>query len=110
MNADNIDSLLRLRGVKGRMNMSDVRGAAEALKTGFEASKESWPNVKDYNAEKNPVCQCSESSLHAEVDLMKAIVDVRAEECGIAAQTLCQTKELSLIAQGVRENIEVLQG
>lgn len=106
-----VSDLLRLRGIKGKLSMDDIRDIVDALTKGFNAKPKDWPDVREFNAihGKN-ICHTQDCPLHAQIDLMKAIVDVRADENDIAAQTICTSKDLSFLAQDATDDLELLEG
>ena len=73
-----------------------------SVKTGLNCPEEGAPQTK--------VSQRSEANVDIAVDLMNAIVRLRARENKIAPQTLAPHAELMKLARGHDEECELLKG
>ncbi|MEC4272472.1 ribonuclease D, partial [Adlercreutzia sp. R25] len=80
----------------------DARQVAAALVKGLDRAPSEWPEL-----DKSPK---SERNVDAELDLMEALVRLRAKENDIAMQTLASRGELASVARGYTEGIDVLKG
>jgi len=97
-----IDDLFMVRGVRERLGTRDARAVVAALVRGLDAPPEQWPEL-DKSLK-------SEPNVDAELDLMEALVRLRARENDIAMQTLASHGELARVARGYRDDIDVLKG
>lgn len=97
-----IDELFMVRGVREKLCTRDARAVAAALVRGLDAPVEKWPELDK--------CLKSEPNVDAELDLMEAIVRLRAKENDIAMQTLASHGDLAKVARGYREGVDVLRG
>ena len=100
--ARTIDELFMVRGVREKLCTRDARAVAAALVRGLDAPPETWPELEK--------CLKSEPNVDAELDLMEALVRLRARENDIAMQTLAPHGELARIARGYRHGIDMLTG
>lgn len=82
-----IDDLFLIRGVREKLNTRDARAVATVLVRGLDAAPDTWPEL-----DKSPK---SERNVDAELDLMEALVRLRAKENDIAMQTLASRTELA---------------
>ena len=71
-----IDDLFLIRGVREKLNTRDARAVATVLVRGLDAAPDTWPEL-----DKSPK---SERNVDAELDLMEALVRLRAKENDIA--------------------------
>lgn len=97
-----IDELFLVRGVREKLNTRDARLVAGLIVKGLDAPPESWPEL-----DKSPK---SERNVDAELDLMEALVRLRAKENDIAMQTLASRSELAAVARGYTDESDVLRG
>ena len=97
-----IDDLFMVRGVRERLGTRDARAVVAALVRGLDAPPEQWPEL-DKSLK-------SEPNVDAELDLMEALVRLRARENDIAMQTLASHGELARVARGYRTDVDVLKG
>ena len=100
--ARTIDELFMVRGMREKLCTRDARAVVAALVRGLDAPPEQWPEL-DKSLK-------SEPNVDAELDLMEALVRLRAKENDIAMQTLASHGELARVARGYRDDIDVLKG
>ncbi len=94
--------LLEVRGLASRLSHKAVNQILEAVRKGVETPQEQLPKKEHHD-----------KGLHEAdgiVDLMSALVSVRAAENGVAAPVLVNREELSKLARGHREDLGVLEG
>lgn len=97
-----IDDLFLIRGVREKLNTRDARAVATVLVRGLDAAPDTWPEL-----DKSPK---SERNVDAELDLMEALVRLRAKENDIAMQTLASRTDLARVARGYTADVDVLRG
>lgn len=97
-----IDDLFMVRGVRERLTTRDARQLIELVVAALDSSPDAWPEL--------PSSARSEPNVDAEVDLMMAIVRLRARQHGIAIPTLASHSDLVAIARGHYENVDILKG
>ena len=97
-----IDDLFLIRGVREKLNTRDARAVATVLVRGLDAAPDTWPEL-----DKSPK---SERNVDAELDLMEALVRLRAKENDLAMQTLASRSELARVARGYTADVDVLRG
>ena len=100
--ARSIDELFMVRGMRERVTTRDARAVVALMVKGFDAPAEEWPEY-DQGAR-------SERNVDAEVDLMTALVRLRAKENGVAFQTLASHGDLAAVARGHVDNVDLLRG
>lgn len=100
--ARSIDELFMVRGMREKLPTRDARAVAALLRKGLDAPQDQWP-VLDRASK-------SEPNVDAQLDLMEAVVRLRARENGIAMQTLASRDDLARLARGYTEEVDVLRG
>ncbi len=100
--ARTIDELFMVRGMRDRLSTRDARKVVQLICAGMDLPAEQWP---DYDRSSK-----NEPNVDAELDLMTALVRLRAKENDIAMQTLASHNDLSNLARGYRDNVDVLRG
>lgn len=100
--ATTIDSLFMVRGVRERLPTRDARTVAALMKEAFQLPEEEWPEI-DRSSRNEP-------NVDVELDLMNALVRLRARENDIAMQTLASHGDLCAVARGHTEGVDVLRG
>lgn len=100
--ARTIDELFMVRGVREKLGTRDARAVVAAMVRGLDAPADSWPELDKPSK--------SEPNVDAELDLMEALVRLRARENDIAMQTLASHNELCRVARGYRDDVDVLKG
>lgn len=100
--ATNIDELFMVRGVKQHISTRDARDVVALIAKGIATPPSEQPHLD------NP--QHNEPNVDAALDLMQALVRLRAKENGIAMQTLASHGDLALVARGHAEKADVMKG
>lgn len=99
--ACSIDELFMVRGLSDRMSTKEARCVVAAIRTGLELPKDQWP------ANDRP--SRNEANVDIQLDVMSALVRLRARENDIAFQTLASHNDLAEVARG-HQDVEVLRG
>lgn len=97
-----LDELYMVRGMREALKPGDARKALACIKRGLACPEEDLPRLQGR--------QKNEANVDVAVDLMNAIVHVRARESRIAPQTLAPQTELMKLARGHDEECELLKG
>ena len=97
-----IDDLFMVRGIRERLSTRDARAVIALMVAALDSSPEAWPELQQ--------APRSERNVDAQVDLMMAIVRLRARENDIAIQTLASHSDLVKVARGHYEGAEILKG
>lgn len=100
--ARTIDELFMVRGMRERLCTKDARAVVALMSKGLDAPPDTWPELDR--------CSKSEPNVDAQLDLMCAIVRLRAKESGVAFPTLASHDDLARVARGYREGIDLLRG
>lgn len=100
--AKTIDELYMVRGLRESLRTDDARRVVEAIRRGLECPKEDLPTFGNRNR--------NEENVDVVVDLMGAIVHLRAKENHIAVQTLAPHSELTKLARGQKKDCILLKG
>ena len=100
--ARSLDELYMVRGMREALRPAEGRVALKCIKRGLECPEEDLPVISKPHK--------SEANVDIAVDLMNAIVHLRARENRIAAQTLAPQAELMKLARGHGEGCELLSG
>ncbi len=100
--ARTIDELFMVRGLSDRLSTKDAREVATLMKAALDSAPATWPELDK--------CGKSEPNVDMQIDLMSALVRVRAKENDVAFQTLASHADLTRIARGYRTDTELLQG
>lgn len=98
----NLDELYMVRGMRESLKPADARRVLQLIKVGLTCPEDELPNI-------HPV-QRNEANVDIAVDLMNAIVRLRARENHIAPQTLAPHAELMKLARGHMDECELLKG
>ena len=98
----NLDELYMVRGMRETLKPADARRVLQLIKIGLTCPEEELPNM--HPAQRN------EANVDIAVDLMNAIVRLRARENHIAPQTLAPHAELMKLARGHVDECELLKG
>ncbi|WP_165170278.1 ribonuclease D [Adlercreutzia sp. ZJ242] len=99
--AATIDDLFMVRGVRERLVTRDARTVAGLMKKAYALPEDEWPEL-DRSSRNEP-------NVDAELDLMNAVVRLRARENGVAMQTLASHADLCQVARG-HTDVDVLRG
>lgn len=97
-----LDELYMVRGLRDSLKAGDARHVLKLIQSGLNCPEEDLPQTK--------VSQRSEANVDIAVDLMNAIVRLRARENKIAPQTLAPHAELMKLARGHDEDCDLLKG
>lgn len=97
-----LDDLFMVRGVSNALKISDARRVLESCRKGLEAPEQEWPDLNR--------CTKTEPNVDPQVDLLSALVKLRAKEAGIAFAVLCSHADLAKIARGHYDEVDVLKG
>ena len=100
--ARTIDELFMVRGMRERLCTKDARTVVALISSALSAPPDTWPELDR--------CGKSEPNVDAELDLMSALVRLRAKENGIAFPTLASHDDLARVARGYREGVDLLRG
>ena len=100
--ARTIDDLFMVRGMREKLNTRDARTVASLMKAAMDASPNTWPEP-DRGGKNEP-------NVDAPLDLMSALVRLRAKENGVAFPTLASHDDLVRVARGYRQGIDLLRG
>lgn len=96
------ERLLEVRGLGSRLNRKAVNELLEAVRRARELPAERLPKL-----ERRPQ---GDVQVEGVVDLMAAVVDIRASENDVAMQVLASRDDLSRLAHGHRDECKVLGG
>ncbi|MEF2559832.1 MAG: ribonuclease D [Eggerthellaceae bacterium] len=97
-----LDELYMVRGMRENLKPADARRVLQLIKIGLTCPEDELPNM--HPAQRN------EANVDIAVDLMNAIVRLRARENHIAPQTLAPHAELMKLARGHVDECELLKG
>lgn len=100
--ATTIDELYMVRGIRDRLGCKDARELAALMKKGLLADPDDYPCLEQ--------ARISEENVDSALDLMLALVRVRAKENGVAMQTLAPHADLVALARGYEEEACVMSG
>lgn len=100
--ARTIDELFMVRGISDRLSTKDARAIVSLISSALDAPPDTWPELDR--------CSKSEPNVDAELDLMSALVRLRAKENDIAFPTLASHDDLARVARGYREDVDLLRG
>ncbi len=100
--ATTIDELFMVRGMRERLSTRDARIVASLMAEALAKPESQWP---EYDRSSR-----SERNVDASLDLMNALLRLRAKENDIAMQTLATHDDLTLLARGHDDDVEVLKG
>lgn len=96
-----IDDLFMIRGVRERLSMRDARAVMVLVRAALDSGPEAWPELDR--------CSKSEPNVDVQIDLLMAIVRIRSRESGIAIPTLASHDDLTRLARGHYDEVEVLR-
>lgn len=97
-----IDDLFMIRGIRERLTTADARAVVELVRSALDASPEAWPEL--------PPAGRNEPNVDVQVDMLMAIVRMRARENDVAIPTLASHSDLVAIARGHYEGVDLLKG
>ena len=97
-----IDDLFMVRGVREKLSTRDAREVAALLCKGMDLPEDQWPEAT--RSERN------ERNVDIEVDLMSALLRLRARQAGVAPQAIASASDLAAFARNYRGEHELLHG
>lgn len=100
--ARTIDDLYMVRGVREKLPVRDAREVLARMNKATSRPKSEWPELDKPSR--------SERNVDASLDLMCALVRLRAKENGVAMQTLASHSDLTALARGHFEGIDLMRG
>ena len=100
--ATTIDELFMVRGMRDRLPTADARTVVALMKKAYALPQNEWPELDRSGR--------SEPNVDAQIDLMTALVRLRAKENGIAMQTLANHSDLAMVARGHIEGADIMKG
>lgn len=100
--AKNVDELYMVRGLRDSLKIEDARKVVECIKKGLTCPEKDLPPVGE--KPKN------EQNVDIIVDIMTALVHLRARENHIAPQTLASQAELMKLARGYYDECDLMKG
>ena len=100
--ARTIDDLYMVRGVREKLPVRDARVVIERMNKARSLPKNEWPNLGKPSR--------NERNVDASIDLMAALVRLRAKENGVAMQTLASHSDLAALARGHSEGSDLMRG
>lgn len=100
--ARTVDSLFLVRGVRDKLGTKDGRAVVSLICKGLDAPRETWPELSKHSR--------NEANVDELVDLMSAVMHMRASEHGIAPQTLASRDDLTALARGHNEESNLSRG
>ena len=100
--ARTIDDLYMVRGVREKLPVRDAREVLARMNKATSRPKNEWPELDKPSR--------SERNVDASLDLMCALVRLRAKESGVAMQTLASHSDLTALARGHFEGIDLMRG
>ena len=106
----NLDELYTMRGIKKSMSMDDCRAVLKAIEKGKKYSKEECKKLKDQRSIDFNDKHGNDRECAAEVDLMSALIKLRAKENHIAPQVLATNSDVKKLAHGITEGVSILKG
>lgn len=98
----NKEQLQVIRGVSGVLNKRTVNKVLNCVKTVAHMDPKDYPRLASYPR--------GEAKLDGVVNLMAALVELRAHQNDVATPTLACRDELSRLAHGHREDLSILSG
>lgn len=97
-----IDDLFMIRGMRERLTTRDARALIELVVAALDSAPDAWPEL--------PAAGRSEPNVDTQVDMLMAVVRIRAKQNGIAIPTLASHSDLVDIARGHYDDVDILKG
>lgn len=97
-----IDDLFMVRGVREHTSVRDARAIIDLFRKVYKMPESEWPESEQ------PVKNFP--NVDFALDLMEALVRLRAKENDIAMQTLASRSELAKVARGITSGVNLLKG
>lgn len=101
-NPKTIDRLLDVRGLSSKLNVKSARQVLDAVAAGKNCPPDDYPVLAKHSS--------GEPGIEGAVDLLAAVVDVRAKENGVAVPVLASHDDLSRLVRGHKNECGVLKG
>ncbi|WP_251231344.1 ribonuclease D [Adlercreutzia aquisgranensis] len=100
--ARTIDDLFMVRGLSGKLSTAEARTVARLMAQAFDSDPSTWPKLDRSGR--------SEPNVDFQIDLMTALVRLRAKQNGVAFQTLASHDDMVRVARGYRDDVDLLRG
>ncbi|MEG0620225.1 MAG: ribonuclease D [Raoultibacter sp.] len=100
--ARSIDELFMVRGLSDSLSTAQARTVVALIEKGLDADDTTWPHMQRTKK--------GEANVDVEVDLMTALVRLRAKENNVAFQTLSSRDDLVQMARGHCDAVDMLRG
>ncbi len=97
-----IDKLMEVRGLSSKLNTKAAREVIEAVKRGKACDPKDYPKL--------PKRPGGEPHIVGALELLSAVVELRAHENGVAVPVLASHDDLVKLARGHRDECEVMKG
>ncbi|MBQ9041272.1 MAG: ribonuclease D [Eggerthellaceae bacterium] len=97
-----IDDLFMIRGMRERLTTRDARMVIELVVSALDSAPDTWPELQAAGK--------SEPNVDVQVDMLMAVVRIRAKQNGIAIPTLASHSDLVDIARGHYDDVDILKG
>lgn len=96
------EALFEVRGLSSKLNGRDVNSILEAIRKGKDSPKSEWPKL-----EKSPK---GAAEADGAVELLSALLEVRAGQSEVAAPIIATHSDLSKLVHGHREGLPLMSG
>ena len=100
--ARTVSELFMLRGLSDRLSTRDARTVVTLIAKGLDSPESTWPD--------NSRSGRNEPNVDAQLDLMTALVRLRAKENDVAFPTLASHDDLVHLARGYTDGVQLLSG
>ena len=97
-----IDDLFMVRGIRERLTTRDAREVIALVRSALDSAPDTWPQL--------PASGRNEPNVDVEAEMLLAIVRMRARENNIAIPTLASSADITAVARGHRQGIDLLKG
>lgn len=97
-----------MRGIKEKIHTAEARAIMQAIEKAKKYKDDELPDINEIN--KNNRKESNNHDIDSQIDLMCAIVRLRAKQNNIAPQMLSSNSDLSKIAHGAKSGIPTLSG
>lgn len=96
------ETLFEVRGLANKINGRDANQILEAVRKGKETPQEQWPRL-----ERSPK---GEVEADGAVELLSALLEMRAKQNGVAAPLVATHGDLSKLVRGHRDGLQLMEG
>lgn len=100
--ARTIDELFMVRGLSDKLSTGEARTVARLMAQAFDSDPSTWPKLNRPSR--------SEPNVDLQIDLMTALVRLRAKQNDVAFQTLASHDDMIRVARGYRDDVDLLRG